>query len=226
MSQLRLGDGFAVLETAGGWCWGYYLDDGYCGYVHAEDLARGTTAPTHKVRAPATLIFSEADYKAPVVMRPAMGAQLAISEEQGGFSKCDYGYLPSHHLCPIGGVDEDIATVAEGLIGMPYLWGGRSGDGLDCSGLVQLALALKGVAAPRDSDQQEEALGEEIPESSSLQRNDLVFFPNHVGIMVNASHIIHANSSAMCVSVDALEDVVTKPYADGVGRPITARKRI
>ncbi|WOE74492.1 C40 family peptidase [Alterisphingorhabdus coralli] len=226
VSQLRLGDGFAVLEMAGGWCWGYCLDDGYCGYVELSALARGTVAATHSVSARATLIFSEPDFKAPVVMRPAMGSQLSIAGEEGAFSKCEHGYLPSHHLAAIGTAGEDIATIAETLIDAPYLWGGRGGDGLDCSGLVQLVLMLKGVTSPRDSDQQEAALGKALEEDAPLQRNDLVFFPHHVGIMLDGEHIIHANSTAMCVSVDRLEDVVARPYTGGDNRPITARKRL
>ncbi|MEO1045495.1 MAG: NlpC/P60 family protein [Pseudomonadota bacterium] len=230
VSQLRLGDGFAVLEIAGGWCWGYCLDDGYCGYVRASSLARDTIAATHRVTARSTLIFAEADFKSPIVMRPAMGTSLVISEEQGHFSCCGQGYVPTGH---IGRIDdsartgaEAIADMAERLIGAPYVWGGRSGDGLDCSGLVQLVLALGGIAAPRDSDQQQEALGIEIDPAMALQRNDLVFFPHHVGIMVDAHLLVHANSDAMCVSVEPLDNVVARLSSRGHEQAITARKRL
>jgi cell wall-associated NlpC family hydrolase len=173
---------------------------------------------------PFALIFADADIKAPLVGRLSLGA-LLHGQTNGDFLRIDSGFIHSRHVRAIDAIESDPVAVAERLIGAPYLWGGRAADGIDCSGLVQRALGLGGIAAPRDSDQQRDGLGRSLGDDEALMRGDLVFFPGHVGLMVDAEHIIHANAFWMAVTVEPLADVVAR-LAPTHASPISARRRI
>jgi cell wall-associated NlpC family hydrolase len=134
------------------------------------------------------------------------------------------GYVHVRHVAAID-IALDPVDVASSLIGMPYLWGGRGADGIDCSGLVQRAFELAGIDAPRDSDQQREALGEALPDGTPAARGDLVFFPGHVGIMLDGERLVHANAWWMRVVVEPLVDVVER-LAPQHSQPVTSRRRI
>lgn len=225
VSALMHGEEFAVLDVAGDWAWGYCLHDNYLGYLRFAELGADFDA-THIVSAPATLVVAAASTKAPVVARYPMGAQLACGEPSacGTYLACENGFVPMAHVSEIGDVAASPADLAERLVGTPYSWGGRSGDAIDCSGLVQLVFGLKGILAPRDADMQQAEFGEELPEDAALVRGDLVFFPGHVGIMADAEQIIHANGTAMAVSVESLADAAAR-FAEH-DQPIVARKRV
>lgn len=220
VSELLHGEDFAVLDVAGGFAWGYCCHDHYVGYVVLDALAEPFAA-THRVSAPAALVFARPDIKAPVLARLPMGARLAGTAE-GAFLLTTAGAVHLAHVAPLDQAAADPVAVAERLVGQPYRWGGRSGDGLDCSGLVQLALAFAGVAAPRDSDQQQ-ALGH--PAEGQARRGDLVFFPGHVGLMVDAERLVHANAHWMMTVVEPLADVVAR-LAPTLPEPIIARRRL
>ncbi len=222
VSELVMGEEFALLDVSGEWAWGYCRHDHYVGYLPFDALG-DPIAATHRVSAPAALLFAAADIKAPVVARWPMGVRLSGAAE-GQFVRCAQGFVHRRHLAAVDELGEDAVTVAERLVGVPYRWGGRSGDGLDCSGLVQLALAAAGRSAPRDSDQQREALGTEIPPDTRLQRGDLVFFPGHVGLMADAERLVHANAHGMAVTIEPLADVVAR-LSDHAA-PIVARRRL
>jgi cell wall-associated NlpC family hydrolase len=134
------------------------------------------------------------------------------------------GFVPLIHLALIGKVGVGPADIAERLVGTPYSWGGRGGDAIDCSGLVQLAFGMNGISAPRDADMQQADLGEELPDDAELRRNDLVFFPGHVGIMADADNIIHANAHWMAVTVEPLTDAAAR-FAEHPAA-ILAKKRV
>ncbi|WP_404714207.1 C40 family peptidase [Sphingomonas sp. MMS24-J13] len=223
ISQLVHGERFAVLDIAAGWAWGRCLHDDYVGYVPASALGP-VAAPDHKVIAPLALVFADADIKAPLIGRLAIGAQV-YGQLNGDFVRTDTGFIHRRHLQVIDAVEPDPVVVAERLIGMPYLWGGRGADGIDCSGLVQRALGLAGIEAPRDSDQQRDGLGRALADDEALVRGDLVFFPGHVGLMVDAERLIHANAFWMAVTVEPLADVVAR-LAPTHASPISARRRI
>ncbi|MBA4305274.1 MAG: glycoside hydrolase [Sphingopyxis sp.] len=225
VSALMHGEEFAVLDVAGDWAWGYCLHDNYLGYLRFAELGADFDA-THIVSAPATLVLASPSTKAPVVARYPMGAQLACGEasECGTYLACENGFVPAAHVSEIGEVAASPADLAERLIGTPYSWGGRSGDAIDCSGLVQLVFGLKGVLAPRDADMQQAEFGDELPDDAPLVRGDLVFFPGHVGIMADAENIIHANGTAMAVSIESLADAAAR-FAEH-DQPIVARKRV
>jgi hypothetical protein len=223
VSQLVHGEGFALIDKAGGWAWGRCLHDDYVGYLRADALGP-MDAPTHRVIAPLALVFAHPDIKAPVLKTLAIGAQVAGAEENG-FLRIDDGYIHARHVAPLDAVEPDAVAVAERLIGAPYRWGGRGADGVDCSGLVQRALELAGIAAPRDSDMQREQLGEPLPEDAPLRRGDLLFFPGHVGMMADGDMLLHANAFWMSTVIEPLADVIErlKPVHP---QPVIARKRI
>jgi cell wall-associated NlpC family hydrolase len=179
---------------------------------------------THIVTGALALIFADADIKAPVVGRLPIGA-CVDGQMVGDFLRIDSGFIHHRHIGPIDAAAADPVAVAEQLLGVPYLWGGRGADGIDCSGLVQRALGLAGIDAPRDSDQQRDGLGREIDENAPLQRGDLIFFPGHVGMMIDDARIIHANAFWMAVTIEPLADVVER-LAPTHARPISARRRL
>ena len=221
VSELLRGESFAVVDASGDWAWGYSLHDGYVGYVPVDAIGP-LLAPTHIVSSPAALFFAEPSIKAPVVERLPMGARLVVAASEGAFHRTEGGFVHDRHLSPLDRPEPDPVAVAARLTGVPYRWGGRSGDGIDCSGLVQLALAFAGIAAPRDSDQQQ-SLGRAIAEGEPLRRGDLVFLPGHVGMMADETHLLHANAFWMRVVTEPLADVVARQPE---GQGITALRRI
>jgi hypothetical protein len=225
VSALMHGEEFAVLDVAGEWAWGYCLHDNYLGYLRFAELGDDFAA-THIVTAPATLLVAAPSTKAPVLARYPMGARLLCGDLSacGTYLASDNGFVPRTHVSDIGCVNASPTDLAEQLIGTPYSWGGRSGDALDCSGLLQLVFGLKGIMAPRDADMQMADFGTALPEGAPLERGDLVFFPGHVGIMADADNIIHANGAAMAVSVEPLTDVAARFAEHEVA--ILARKRV
>lgn len=222
VSQLLFGEDFHVLDSAAGWSWGYCGHDHYVGYVRQNALS-APVLPTHFVSAREALLFERADIKSPALMRLSLGARLQ-GELEGDFLKTEAGFVHHRHVARIGQVLDDIVATAAQLIGAPYLWGGRGAGGVDCSGLVQLALALAGIACPRDSDQQRESVGRELSADEHLKRGDLVFFPGHVGIMADADTLLHANAWWMAVDSEPLRDVVDR-LSPRHEQPILARRR-
>lgn len=223
VSQLLPGEGFAALEITAGWAWGYSLHDHYVGYIEVAHLC-DPVAPTHRVSVREALIFSEASIKAPIAGTRPIGSRLCGAVE-GNFLKIDGGFVHMRHVAPVDDLAADPVAVAELCLGMPYLWGGRGGDGIDCSGLVQIALAAAGHSAPRDTDMQRQEIGFALDEHAPLRRGDIVSFPGHVGLMVDEERLIHANAHWMAVVIEPLADVVArlKPNHD---RPILSRRRL
>jgi len=220
VSQILHGEDFAVVDVTGDWAWGYCLHDDYVGHVPLAALGPAAVAD-HVVHARAALMFAEPDIKAPAIGVLPMGARLATRSE-AGFLAITGGFVHPRHARPLADRESDSVAVAERLTGAPYLWGGRGGGGVDCSGLVQLALGLCGVALPRDTDQQR-SVGHDV--DGALRRGDLVFFPGHVGLMVDGDHLLHANAHWMAVVTEPLADVIARlrPNHD---EPVLARRRI
>ncbi len=225
-TQAIYGDCVTVYDDEEGWCWGQLASDGYVGWIAANALWSRVEAPTHVVCVPRSFVYSAANMKAPTILALPLGAAVRIVEQRDAFlATSDGGFLYAKHLSSIGAHVGDFVAVAETLIGVPYLWGGKSPLGIDCSGLVQCALALAGVAAPRDSDLQQGELGRPVTQEEPLQRGDLVFWKGHVGIMRDASTLLHANATHMLVTSEPLEEVRARNVAAGAGE-VTAIKRL
>ncbi|MGN1286828.1 MAG: C40 family peptidase, partial [Bradyrhizobium sp.] len=228
MTQTLRGERITVYDRNGeGWAWGQLADDGYVGWLPEAALAKPGAAATHKVTALRTLAFPGPSIKLPPVEALAMGSKLAIVREDGAFAVTREGWhLPRQHLAPLDAMAQDFVAIAEQFVGTPYLWGGKSSLGIDCSGLVQIALTAAGTGCPRDSDMQQEGLGRELTtaESKHLQRGDLIFWKGHVAIARDATTIVHANAHHMATVVENTHAAIARIKA--AGSEVLAIKRL
>ena len=213
------GERVTVYETEEGWAHGRLETDGYVGYLPASALGPPGPAPTHKVAALRTLVFPGPSIKLPPLEALPLGARLAVARIEGPFAiTASGGYVPARHLALPDAMESDFVAVAERFLGAPYLWGGKTSLGLDCSGLVQVALAACGVASPRDSHVQEQALGKLLAAStdiSKLRRGDLLFWKGHVAIVRDEATLIHANAFHMAVAIEPIAEAITRIRAAG-----------
>jgi cell wall-associated NlpC family hydrolase len=224
-SQALMGERVMVYETTEeGWAWGQLETDGYVGWLSANALGPNGPTPTHKVAVPRTLGFPGPDIKVPPMTALPMGAMLTIVRQDERFAVNAFGWhFPVKHLAPIKAQQPDFVAVAETLLGTPYLWGGKTSLGIDCSGLVQLALQAAGQSCPRDSDMQELALGK-ISSLAELRRGDLIFWKGHVAIARDDKTLIHANAHHMMVAVEQTSHTVARVKA--TGSKVTSVKRV
>jgi cell wall-associated NlpC family hydrolase len=206
-----------------GWAWGQLAADGYVGWLPANALLKPRAAPTHKVTALRTLAFPGNAIKAPPVAAPPLGSRLCILREQDRFAVANIGFLPAGHLAPLDHAEGDFVAVAERFLGTPYLWGGKTNYGLDCSGLVQIALNACGVSCPRDSDMQERTLGAPV-DPDHLRRGDLVFWSGHVAIVRDEASLVHANGFHMQVAIEPIAEALARIAA--AGGPVTSARRL
>ncbi len=225
-TQALYGDCVTVYDEEEGWCWGQLASDGYVGWIAANALWSRVEPPTHVVRVARSFVYPAANMKAPTILALPLGAAVCVIERRNDFlATSDGGFVYARHLSPIDAHADDFVTIAETLIGVPYLWGGKSPLGIDCSGLVQCALARAGIAAPRDSDLQQAGLGRPLAQGEPLQRGDLVFWKGHVGIMRDPATLLHANATHMLVTSEPLDEVRARNLAAGAGE-VTAIKRL
>ena len=178
--------------------------DQYVGWVHETQIADKWQA-THQVIAPCTHAFQHADIKSKDLCRLSFGVQLPVTDIANDMAQTPLGYVPTVMLGKIGKLDTNPAEIAQKFIGVPYLWGGNSADGIDCSGLVQMAILGSGIACPGDSDMQRDEVGDLLPENTAIQAGDLFFWPGHVAMAIDAHRIIHANAHHMAVTVETIE---------------------
>jgi hypothetical protein len=218
MDELIYGEHFDLLDSDGVFAWGQARRDGYVGFVRADDLAPAGAAPTHRVRALRTYAFADPSIKSPALGPFSLNALVRVEAEEGRFSRAgDGAWFWTEHLAPIGQFERDHAGVAERFLGAPYLWGGRTSVGLDCSGLVQQALYARGLACPRDTDLQA-ALGGAV-EPAGLTRGDLICWNGHIGLMLDDTRLLHANAFHMAVAIEPLAEAIAR-----IGPPTAFRR--
>jgi len=219
-SELLFGETFTVYDSADGWAWGQAASDLYVGYVKQGALA-APFAVQAKVGALMAPVFAAADLKTPVRALLPMNAAVPVLERSGDYVQIGAGgYLHQRHLEP---AQKDFVAVAQRFLGVPYVWGGKTAAGLDCSGLIQTALQATGKAAPRDTDMMEKALGEAVA-LSEVRRGDLIFWKGHMGVMLDETRLLHANAYHMAVAIEPLTEAIAR--IEKAAGPVTSIKRL
>lgn len=225
-TELLFGETFHIYEVREGWAWGQAESDSYVGYVREDTLAPLATPPTHVIAVPRSFLLAEPKVTARMRHCISMNSLLTVTEEQDMFrAASSFGWIHKDHIVPLDRPAPDFVAVAALFLGVPYLWGGRTSLGIDCSGLVQIAMQRAGLSCPRDSDMQAAEIGTARPAvAEGLQRGDLVFWRGHVGIMMDSENLLHANAHHMCVASEPLSQAAARVAANEGGEIIAVRR--
>ena len=214
-TELLFGEFVTVFDRAAGWAWVKADFDGYVGYLPETAIRMEAGAPTHTIVVPRTFRYPGPELRSPYIEVRSMGSRIDVvgeAETRGTryFLLADGGAVIADHCLPLVELAaDDPLTIAVRFIETPYLWGGRSGLGIDCSGLVQMSMMMTGRTVLRDTDMQQATLGEEIGRGD-LRRGDLVFWKGHVGLMEDAATLLHANGHTMTVARENLDDAIER----------------
>ncbi len=225
LTQALHGERLMVYEDEEGWAYVQLDRDGYVGYLPAVGLLPQRAAPTHKVNVPRSFIYPGASIKHPVMQPLPLGATVAVQSFAGDFARLqEGGFIYVRHLVAMGADAPDWVAIAEMFLNAPYLWGGKTWCGIDCSGLVQVALQAGGIEAPRDSDMLM-AFAREHVSARARARGDLVFWRGHVGVMRDSETLLHANGHFMQVTSEPLAQAMARIEATG-GGAVTGIRRV
>ncbi len=217
VSQALMGERVTIYDRdSEGWAWGQLGSDGYVGWLPDAALGIASAEPTHKVTALRTFAFPGPSIKLPPLTTLPMGATFVVSRVVDGFVISAEGmFIPAQHVGTLESMESDFVAVAERFVGTPYLWGGKTSLGIDCSGLVQIALTMSGIGCPRDSDMQCNGLGRDIA-LSDLTRGDLLFWKGHVAIARDATTMVHANAHHMATAIEPVHAGIARIKAAGI----------
>jgi len=221
--QFLYGERVDVFEDRAGWSFVQAQKDGYTGYL-PETALGPDLPPTHWISAPSTHVYTAPDIKSPDRLALSFGCQITVLSATDRFAETPDGFVPQGHVLPLGSYMTDPVDVALLFLGTPYLWGGNSRFGIDCSGLVQAGWLACGRPCPGDSDQQEQTLGQTLPAGSPYQRGDLLFWKGHVAQVCDPEMMIHANAFHMAVVCESIEPALTRIAEQGDG-PVTSHRR-
>jgi cell wall-associated NlpC family hydrolase len=228
-TEALFGEAVTVFDEDDGWAWVQLARDGYVGYLPASAVRIGPLmTPTHRVQSLGTFVYSAPDIKTPPLMHLPMNALLTVTGGDERFAEIHGGaFAVARHLAPLDRPARDFVEIAERFIGTPYLWGGCTRIGIDCSGLVQTSMLAANLGAPRDSDMQRDELGipvKIVADFENVQRGDLVFWQGHVGIMSDGVMLVHANAHHMMVVAEPLPEAATRIAKAGGGSVIAIRR--
>jgi cell wall-associated NlpC family hydrolase len=219
VSELLFGEIVTIYERKDGWAWLQSSIDSYMGYARESGLDPAFEADARVVH-PLTPLLSQPEVKSPLRDLLPLNARVKRGRQEGNFVAVADGFVAARALAPIAATVSDFVAVAEQFIGVPYVWGGRTFQGLDCSGLIQTALHAAGTACPRDTDMIEQALGQPVARDQ-IKRGDLVFWKGHMGVMRDGETLLHANAFYMQVTSEPLEAVIAR-----IATPVTSIKRL
>ena len=222
-TELLFGEIFTVYEQKNGWVWGQAQSDSYVGYLHSACLGAGHE-PDNRVTALATPLLPTCDVKSVLYDMLPLGAVVRVEARRNGFAHlAGGGFVHEGHLAVLAFHEPNFVSVAERFIGVPYVWGGKTAAGLDCSGLIQIALQAAGIAAPRDTDMMEKALGLPVARAE-IRRGDLIFWKGHMGVMLDGVRLLHANAFHMEVFAEPLDQAIAR--IEKTAGPVTSIKRL